>query len=86
MPQIIPIRDLKNTGAISQLCRESEEPIYITKNGYGDMVIMSMKMYEEMLYMQSVYSRLAESEADIASGKKSNAKASLKRIREKHNV
>ena len=50
------------------------------------MVIMSMKMYEDMLYMQSVYSRLAESEADIASGKKSNAKASLKRIREKHNV
>ena len=86
MPQIIPIRDLKNTGAISQMCQESDEPIYITKNGYGDMVIMSMKMYEEMLYMQRIYNRLAESEADIEAGRKSNAKASLKRIREKHNV
>ena len=43
MPQIIPIRDLKDTALVSQMCKESSEPIYITKNGYGDMVIMSMK-------------------------------------------
>lgn len=43
MPRIIPIRDLKDTAAISQMCSESDEPVYITKNGYGDMVIMSMK-------------------------------------------
>ena len=42
MPRIIPIRDLKDTAAISQMCNESMEPVYITKNGYGDMVIMSM--------------------------------------------
>ena len=86
MPQIIPIRDLKNTGAISQMCHEASEPIFVTKNGYGDMVIMSMKMYEESLYMQSIYNRLAESEASIAAGWTTNAKASLKRIREKHSV
>jgi PHD/YefM family antitoxin component YafN of YafNO toxin-antitoxin module len=50
MPQIIPIKDLKNTSAISQMCRESREPIYITKNGYGDMVIMSVQMYEKKIY------------------------------------
>ena len=43
MPRIIPIRDLKDTAAISQMCSESKEPIYITKNGYGDMVLMSLK-------------------------------------------
>ena len=43
MPRIIPIRDLKDTAAISQMCSESAEPIYITKNGYGDMVIMSIQ-------------------------------------------
>ena len=48
MPQIIPIRDLKNTNAISQRCHDSKEPIYITKNGYGDMVIMSMETYEQI--------------------------------------
>ena len=44
MPRIIPIRDLKNTAAVSQMCSESKEPVYITKNGYGDMVIMSSSM------------------------------------------
>ncbi len=47
MPQIIPIRDLKKTAEISDMCHNSEEPIYITKNGYGDMVIMSMETYEK---------------------------------------
>ena len=54
MPQIIPIRDLKNTGVISKKCHESNEPIYVTKNGYGDMVIMSMEMYEEKMFMLDV--------------------------------
>jgi len=86
MPRIIPIRDLKNTGAISQMCRESGEPIYITKNGYGDMVIMNVKIYEEKMFMSDVYGKLAESEADVTAGRTKNAKESLKRIREKHNV
>jgi len=86
MPQIIPIRDLKNTGAISQMCQESREPIYVTKNGYGDMVIMSMKMYKEKLFMHDIYNKLAESEADVAAGSTQNAKASLQRLREKYNV
>ena len=44
MPQIIPIRDLKKTSELSQMCKNATEPIFITKNGYGDMVIMSMEM------------------------------------------
>ncbi len=42
MPQIMPIKDLKDTSYISEMCHKAEEPIYITKNGYGDMVMMSM--------------------------------------------
>ena len=49
MPQIIPIKELKNTSEISEMCHRTEEPIYITKNGYGDMVIMSMENYESTL-------------------------------------
>ena len=86
MPHIIPIRDLKNTGAIAQMCREFDEPIFVTKNGYGEMVIMSMKMYEEKMYMQNVYNKLAEAEAEAATGQIKNARDSLKRLREKHNV
>ncbi len=55
MPQILPIKELKNTSKISEMCHESPEPIYITKNGYGDMVIMSMEKYEAVIQMLSAY-------------------------------
>ena len=62
MPQIIPIKDLKNTAEISELCNKSDEPIYITKNGYGDMVIMSMDNYEKMRKRLEFYQALELSE------------------------
>lgn len=68
------------------MCQEATEPIYITKNGYGDMVIMSVKMYEEKLFMLDVYKKLTTAEAQIAEGKVLDGKASLKSIREKYNV
>lgn len=86
MPRIIPIRDLKNTSKISQMCREETGPIYITKNGYGDMVIMSVKVYEEKLFMLDVYNKLAEAEAQVAEAKVLDGDASLKSVRDKYNV
>ncbi len=86
MPRIIPIRDLKNTSKISKMCQESTEPIYVTKNGYGDMVIMSVKVYEEKLFMLDVYNKLAAAEAQVAEGKVLDGDASLESIREKHNI
>lgn len=86
MPQIIPIKDLKNTSEISQMCQASDEPIFITKNGYGDMVIMSMKLYEEKMFILDVYSKLIAAEEQLAEGKVLDGDASLKGIREKYNV
>lgn len=86
MPQIIPIRDLKNTSEISQMCHASQEPIFVTKNGYGDMVFMSMKTYEEKMFMLDVYSKLAAAEEQLAEGKTLDGDASLKSLREKYNV
>lgn len=86
MPQIIPIRDLKNTSEISQKCHASNEPIFVTKNGYGDMVIMSMKLYEEKLFMLDVYKKLEEAEEQIAEGKLLDGEVSLKKLREKYSV
>jgi PHD/YefM family antitoxin component YafN of YafNO toxin-antitoxin module len=86
MPQIIPIRDLKNTSEISQRCHASNEPIFVTKNGYGDMVIMSMKIYEEKMFMLDVYSKLMAAEVQLVEGKAIDGDASLKSIREKYNV
>ena len=49
MPQIRPITDLRNTTEISELCHAKPEPLFITKNGYGDLVVMSIETYENML-------------------------------------
>ncbi|MBS3948797.1 MAG: type II toxin-antitoxin system Phd/YefM family antitoxin [Dethiobacter sp.] len=86
MPKIIPIRDLKNTSEISQMCHESNEPIFVTKNGYGDMVIMSMKMYEERMFISDVYGKLNAAEEQLTRGEILDGGKSLQRIREKHNV
>lgn len=59
MPQIIPIKELKNTSEISDLCHKTNEPIYVTKNGYGDMVIMSIEKYESTLKKLEMYQDIA---------------------------
>ena len=68
MPKIIPIRDLRDTGKISEMCNASREPIYITKNGYGDMVIMSMALYEERLAQLEMREKILAGKAQADSG------------------
>ena len=86
MPHIIPIRDLKDTAGIAQMCAESDEPIYVTKNGYGELVIMSMKSYEEKLAKLEVYEKIAPAEADLTAGRTASADDVLNRLREKHGL
>lgn len=69
MPQIIPIKDLKNTAEISDMCHQAEEPIYVTKNGYGDMVIMSLETFEKNSGMSDFYGDIK-----FTKGKGSNLK------------
>ena len=61
MPHIIPIKELKNTAAISKLVEESKEPIFVTKNGYGSMVMMSMEVYEKEFARQHAIDLINES-------------------------
>ena len=86
MPQIIPIRDLKKTAEISDMCHNSEEPIYITKNGYGDMVIMSMETYEKNMRKYLKYKDIEVSEKEIEEGKVKEAKSALKGMRAKYGI
>jgi len=49
MPQIRPISDLRNNFAeISRIVHETSEPVFLTKNGYGDMVVMSVELFEQL--------------------------------------
>jgi PHD/YefM family antitoxin component YafN of YafNO toxin-antitoxin module len=54
VPQIRPITDLRNTNEISEQCHKSKEPVFITKNGYGDLVVMSMETYERQMALVEV--------------------------------
>ncbi len=63
MPKIIPIRDLRDTSKLSEMCASTNEPIFITKNGYGDMVIMSTETFEkyrEAAYRLWIHDRIVE--------------------------
>ncbi|MDD6481025.1 MAG: type II toxin-antitoxin system Phd/YefM family antitoxin [Lachnospiraceae bacterium] len=71
---------------MSEMCHKAEEPIYITKNGYGDMVIMSMENYEEMIHKRSVYRELEISEQQITEGRTKEARSSLSSMREKYGL
>lgn len=84
MPQIIPIKDLKNTSEISELCHSTNEPIYITKNGYGDMVIMNMEVFEQLSKQLQMYRDLDYSEQQIAEGKTKDAGKALSSMRERY--
>ena len=85
MPQIRPITDLRNTTEISALCHAKREPLFITKNGYGDLVVMSIEMYEEMLDAARVDAAIhAAEEAYEADGVLIDAREALSSLRRKH--
>ena len=86
MPQIIPIKDLKNTSEISDMCHKAEEPIYVTKNGYGDMVIMSMEIYESTMRQIAMYRDIEISEKQVEAGKVKDARIALSETRLKYGL
>ena len=84
MPKIMPITVLRNTNDISDTCRKLEEPIFITKNGHGDMVVMSIETYERDLALVDVYRKLTVAEKQIMNGETVDAKTALKNLRAKY--
>jgi prevent-host-death family protein len=69
MPKVRPISDLRNKShEISLICHESGEPVYITKNGQDDLVVMSVAAYERDQARLELYGMLNEAEADVRAG------------------
>lgn len=85
MPQIRPITDLRNTNEISEICHARQEPVFITKNGYGDLVVMSIEAYEAMVETAAIDTAIAEAEAEFQqTGQLFDAKEALAGLRRKH--
>ncbi len=69
MPKIRPISDLRNKShEIARLCHETGEPVFITKNGEGNLVVMSLAAYERDRARFELYGLLDEAEADVKAG------------------
>lgn len=85
MPQIRPITDLRNTNEISDICHAKKEPVFITKNGYGDLVIMSIETYEAILEERELDAAIAEAEAEYVSDNQlMDAREALSTLRRRH--
>jgi len=84
MKLIRPVSDLRNNFAdISKTVHETAQPVFLTKNGYGDMVVMSMEAFESLQFDSEVYSKLqaAEREAELTD-KRYSSKEVLQAMRE----
>lgn len=68
MTEIRPMMDLRDTNAIFRRCHAASEPVYITKNGYQDLVIMSNEEFEHRCTREKIYVKLLEAEIDVACG------------------
>ncbi len=78
MPIIKPISDLRNkANKISELAHKSNEPVFITKNGEGDLVVMSLGHYSQLQLKLQLYSKLAVAQSQVAAGDKGR---SLKQV------
>lgn len=87
MPTIKPISDLRNNfNQISEICHKDGEPVFITKNGQGDLVVMSMALYEKQQALLELYQRLGEAEAQSNAGvERISHKDLMNNLREKIN-
>lgn len=82
--QIIPMRDLKDTVKIENLCAETKSPVFVTKNGYGKLVVMDMECFERLMSKAYEAKLINEGLKDLENGKVKDGKAVLEEIRQKY--
>ena len=85
MPLIMPIKELRNTNEISNLAHKEQKPIFITKNGYSDLVVMSSELYDRFASINRIDQAIFESEQEIANGAEAlDAEAVFAELEKKH--
>lgn len=79
--QIVPMRDLKDTVQIEKKCQNG--PVFVTKNGYGKLVVMNMEYYESKIAKISEADFINEGIVDFASEKINDGKEVMKKLKDK---
>lgn len=79
--QIIPMRELKNTVEVERRCAEENGPVYVTKNGYGRLVVMDIEYYERTMQKMYEAKALLEGLEDVKEGRTEDGNDAIKRLR-----
>ncbi len=84
MKMIRPVSDLRNNFAdISKTVHETAQPVFLTKNGYGDMVVLSMEAFENLQFESEIYFKLQEAEKEAGlTDKRYSSKEVLQAMRD----
>ena len=80
------MRDLKNTTKIETLCKETKEAVFVTKNGYGALVVMGMDLYEELLQQAYEAKLINAALTEVEEGKIRDGHKALEEIKAKHGL
>ena len=84
--QIIPMRDLKNTVEIERKCAEEKGPVFVTKNGYGRLVVMDIEYYEKTMQSMEEARMLHRGIEDYENGRVKDGRTAMKKLREKYGI
>ena len=84
--KIIPMRDLKNTVEVERQCKEEQGPVFVTKNGYGRLVVMDIEYYESTIQKMEEARLLIEALEDVEEGRVLDGKEALLKLREKYGI
>lgn len=85
MNNIIPMRKLSNeTSKIAEICVQTGEPIFVTKNGYGNIVVMSMETYQKLYESVEIQNKLNLAAEQIAHGESVDGFEFLKELKQKY--
>ena len=86
MAVIVPIKEMKDTNKFSTFCAKKNEPVYITKNGYGDLVVMNMNYYEKIVENFVMRDKILAGVDDMKKGKVKDGGKSMQRLKKKYGL
>ena len=81
--KIIPMRDLKNTVEVEKHCIKEQGPVYVTKNGYGRLVVMDIEYYEKIMQKMHEAKAVIEGLKDLKEGNTEDGVETMRKLKEK---
>lgn len=84
--KIIPMRDLKNTVEVERLCAEENGPVFVTKNGYGRLVVMDIDYYEKTMRKMDEAKTILDGMKDVKSENTVEGDTAISNIRNKYGI